>query len=228
MTCDELRDEYEAFALGVAEDPERTGIVEHLAGQCPTCTHGVREAAAVVAGMSSLGHQTNPPKALRRRVLAMVDAPGARSRFGVWLPWGLAFTLALVLASVIVPAHRQSDSASRFQAALAILNDPYSREVSFGEAEHPARGRFFVSPRRGIVLIASSLPPLAPDRTFEMWVLPQSGNPIPAGTFRGEREGTAVHVRPGPVQSAAALAVTVEPSGGSQQPTTTPFIVSRL
>jgi hypothetical protein len=228
MTCDELRDEYEAFALGVAEDPQRTGIIEHLADQCPNCTHGVRDAASVVAAMSSLGHQTQPPKALRRRVLAMVDASGGRSRFGVWLPWGLAFTLALVLASVIIPAHRQSVSASRFEEALAVLNDPSAREVSFGESAHPARGRFFVSPRRGIVLIAASLPPLAADRTFEMWVIPQSGKPIPAGTFRGEREGTAVYVRPGPVQSAAAVAVTVEPSGGSPQPTTTPFIVSRL
>ena len=228
MSCDELRDEYEAFALGVAEDPERTEIIQHLSDQCPTCTHGVREASAVVASMSSLGHQTKPPKALRRRVLAMVDAPGGRSRFGVWLPWGLALALALVLASVIVPAHRQSISASRFEEALTILNDPSAKEISFGEAAHPARGRLFVSPRRGIVLIASSLPPLEPNKTFEMWVLPQSGNPIPAGTFRGEREGTAVYVHPGPVQSAAAVAVTIEPGGGSPQPTTKPFIVSRL
>ncbi len=228
MTCDELRDEYEAFALGIAEDPERAGIIEHLAEQCPTCTHGVREAAAVVAAMSSLGHQTQPPRALRGRVLAMVGAPGGRGRLGVWLPWGLVVTLALVLASVIVPAHRDSVAAGRLEEALAVLNDPAAKEVSFGEAAHPARGRFFISPRRGVVLIASNLPALPPDRTFEMWVLPQSGKPIPAGIFRGEREGTAVHVHPGPVQSAAALAVTIEPGGGSPQPTTTPFIVSRL
>jgi hypothetical protein len=228
MTCNDLREEYEAFALGVAEDPERAGIIEHLSVHCPTCTHGVREAAAVVAAMSSLGHQTKPPGALRRRVLAMVDARGGRGRFAAWLSWGLAVTLALVLASVIVPAHRQSVSASRFEEALAILNDPSARDISFGEPAHPARGRFFVSPRRGVVLVASNLPLIAADRTFEMWVLPQSGNPIPAGTFRGEREGTALYVHPGPLQSATALAVTVEPRGGSPQPTTTPFIVSRL
>lgn len=228
MTCDELRDEYEAFALGIAGDPERTGIIEHLANQCPTCTHGVREAAAVVAAMASLGHETKPPKALRRRVLAMVDAPGGRAPFGAWIPWGLAITLALVLASVIVPARRQSASVSRFEEALTILNDPSARDISFGEPAHPARGRFFISPRRGVVLVASNLPSIAADRTFEMWVLPPSGKPLPAGTFRGEREGTAIYVRPGPVPSAAALAVTVEPSGGSPQPTTTPFIVSRL
>jgi hypothetical protein len=35
-------------------------------------------------------------------------------------------------------------------------------------------------------------------------------------------------VRPGPVENAAAIAVTVEPEGGSAQPTTTPFIVTKL
>jgi hypothetical protein len=228
MSCDELRDEYEAFALGVAEDPQRTEIREHLARQCPTCTHGVREAAAVVAAISTLGQAAKPPKALRKRVIAMVGGAGAGSRFGVWLPWGLAFVLALVLASVIIPERRQAADAGRFQEALAILNDPSAKDVSFGEPAKPARGRVFVSPRRGIVLVAANLPSIAADRTFEMWVIPQSGKPIPAGTFRSEREGVAIYVHPGPVSAAAAVAVSVEPAGGSPQPTSTPFIVSRL
>ncbi|HWD98766.1 MAG TPA: anti-sigma factor, partial [Bryobacteraceae bacterium] len=205
MSCDELRDEYEAYALGVAEDPERTEIREHLARQCPTCTHGVREAAAVVAAMSALGQPAKPPKALRKRVIAMVGGSGGY-RFGVWLPWGLAFVLALVLASVIIPARRQAADAGRFEDALAILNDPSAKDVSFGEPAKPARGRVFVSPRRGIALIAANLPSIAADRTFEMWVIPQSGKPIPAGTFRGEREGVAIYVHPGPVSAAAAVA----------------------
>jgi hypothetical protein len=227
MSCDELRDEYEAYALGVAEDPERTEIREHLARQCPTCTHGVREAAAVVAAMSALGQPAKPPRALRKRVIAMVGGSGGY-RFGVWLPWGLAFVLALVLASVIIPARRQAADAGRFEEALAILNDPSAKDVSFGEPAKPARGRVFVSPRRGIALIAANLPSITADRTFEMWVIPQSGKPIPAGTFRGEREGVAIYVHPGPVSAAAAVAVTVEPAGGSPQPTSTPFIASRL
>ena len=37
MTCEELRDEYGAYALGIAEDPERAEIAEHLARNCPDC-----------------------------------------------------------------------------------------------------------------------------------------------------------------------------------------------
>jgi anti-sigma-K factor RskA len=76
--------------------------------------------------------------------------------------------------------------------------------------------------------MAANLPSIASDKTFEMWVIPTSGNPIPAGTFRSAADATAVYVRPGPVANAAAIAVTVEPDGGSPQPTTTPFIVSKL
>ena len=39
--------------------------------------------------------KAKPPKALRRRVLAMVDAPRGRARLGVRLPWGLAFALVV-------------------------------------------------------------------------------------------------------------------------------------
>lgn len=233
MTCEELRSEYEAFALGIAGEPERSDIAAHLGRDCPTCTEGVRAALATVAAMSSLVKSVSPPRRLRRRVLAMIDPSTARSRFAVWLPWAIVFTLALAFVSVVLPARRQTAMADRLAEALTILNDPAAKDVSFGEPAKPARGRVFVSPRRGIVLIAANLPSIPADRIFEMWVIPQSGAPIPAGTFRagagtGEQD-SAVYVRPGPVpSSAAAVAVTVEPAAGSTKPTTTPFIVSRL
>jgi anti-sigma-K factor RskA len=86
----------------------------------------------------------------------------------------------------------------------------------------------FVSPEKGVVFIAAQLPSLAANRTFELWVIPAQGNPIPAGVFRGEADASAIYVRQGPVMNAAAMAVTVEPEGGSPQPTTTPFIVTKL
>ncbi|MBV9268755.1 MAG: anti-sigma factor, partial [Acidobacteriaceae bacterium] len=51
--------------------------------------------------------------------------------------------------------------------------------------------------------------------------------PVPAGLFRPNESGTAVHVYQEPVniQQIAAVAVTVEPSQGSLAPTTQPFLV---
>jgi anti-sigma-K factor RskA len=130
------------------------------------------------------------------------------------------------LISVGLPSKLRSTDSSKLEQALSILNDPTTKDVSFGQPT--ARGRVFVSPEKGVVFIAAHLPSLASNRTFELWVIPTQGNPIPAGLFRGEADASAVYVRQGPVTNAAAMAVTVEPVGGSPQPTTTPFIVTKL
>ena len=52
-----------------------------------------------------------------------------------------------------------------------------------------------------------------------------TGSPRPAGLFRSG-ENTTVHLR-GTVPKHAVVAVTVEPAGGSKQPTTTPIFSDR-
>jgi hypothetical protein len=240
MTCEELRGEYGAWALGIAEDPVRSEIVAHLARECPDCVAGVRSAMGTVAAMSGAVTQVDPPKRLRQRVAAMV-AP-ERKRAFVFLPWAVSAALAIALLSVAIPGRNQNptqatlenENATKLAQALSILNDPVARDVTFGDVT--ARGRVFVS-SRGVVLIAAHLPKLEPNHTFELWVLPAAGNPVPAGTFHGEAISNsagssaasgAVYVYQGSTANATAIAVTVEPEGGSPQPTTRPFIVSKL
>jgi anti-sigma-K factor RskA len=137
--------------------------------------------------------------------------------------------LAIALLALVVPARRQNPDTAKLAEALSILNDPAAKQVTFGETAQPSRGRVFVSRGKGLLFIGASLPAIAPNKTFELWVIPAKGNPVPAGTFHGEADATAVYVRPGPVQGdTAAVAVTVEPEGGSPQPTTTPFIVIKI
>jgi len=224
MTCEELREEYGAYALGIAENPERTEIAEHLARQCPQCTPGVRESLATVAAMSGAVKASEPSKRLRRRVTAMVSPDDKKTAWwAVGAGWVMAGALAIALAIAI---RAPKSDPSRLEQALSILNDPTTKDVSFGEPT--ARGRVFVSPQKGVVFIAAHLPPLEAHKTFELWLLPAKGDPIPAGTFGRQEDASAVYVRPGPVSDAAAVAVTVEPEGGSPKPTTTPFIVTKL
>jgi anti-sigma-K factor RskA len=61
-----------------------------------------------------------------------------------------------------------------------------------------------------------------------LWVTPAKGNPVPAGVFQSQPDATAVFVRPGPVDEAAAITVTVEPDGGSPQPTTSPIVIAKV
>jgi hypothetical protein len=230
MTCEELRDEYGAYALGIAEDPERAEIAGHLARNCSDCVLGVRKAMAMVTAMSGMDTPVEPPKDLRGRVIGMVERGNKRRSFpGFVLPWAACAALAVTLLAVVLPSRRPNPDTAKLAQALAILNDPETKQVTFGETARPSRGRVFVSGEKGVLFIGASLPSIAPGKAFELWVIPAKGNPVPAGTFRREADATAVYVRPGPVQGdAAAMAVTVEPEGGSPQPTTTPFLVMKL
>jgi hypothetical protein len=74
-------------------------------------------------------------------------------------------------------------------------------------------------------LAIGSLPALAGGRVYELWYQPRAGaNMVPAGTF-APQNGTVV----APVvlgESFVAVAMSVEPAGGSPQPTTTPIFVT--
>lgn len=230
MTCDELRDDYGAYSLGIAEDPERSEIAEHLARNCPDCVRGVRTAMAAVTSMSNTVPMVEPPGYLRDRVAGMVERGPKRHWFsGSMLAWASCAAMAVALLAVLLRPQPQNPDTAKLAQALAILNDPATKQATFGETAQPSRGRVFVSAAKGMLFIGGSLPAIAPDRTFELWLIPAKGNPVPAGTFRGAADATAVYVRPGPVQGdAAAVAVSVEPEGGSPQPTTTPFLVLKL
>jgi anti-sigma-K factor RskA len=228
MTCEELRQDYTLYALGIADDPERTEISEHLGRRCPNCVPGVASAMATVTAMSGAVRLTEPPKHLRRRVTAAVEPAPKPWRLSLFVPWAITGALSIALVAIGLSGRRQSGDTAKLQQALSILNDPATRDVTFGDTEKPSKGRVFVSPGKGVVFIAASLPRIDPGKTFELWVIPAKGNPVPAGLFQSRPDATAVFVRPGPVENAAAIAVTVEPEGGSPQPTTTPFIVTKL
>jgi anti-sigma-K factor RskA len=74
------------------------------------------------------------------------------------------------------------------------------------------------------VLAGAALPALPDDRTYQLWIVRgqqvTSAGLGPAGSAAGGRWSRLVEgVRPGDV-----VAVSVEPSGGSAQPTTTPLV----
>jgi hypothetical protein len=150
MKCEEIQPEYDAYALGIAEDPERREIAEHLARNCPNCAPGVRKAMEMVAAMSGAAAAAEPPKRLRGRVAALVSPPSTgRFPSAVLAPWGVALALAVALIAVALTGRLHSGDAAKIAQALSIIGDPAMQDVSFGP---PAiRGRVFLSPGKGVV-----------------------------------------------------------------------------
>jgi len=73
------------------------------------------------------------------------------------------------------------------------------------------------------VLVAEGLPDVGADETYELWYIDDAGA-TSAGTFDASGAQTW-RVLEGDFASGAAVGVTVEPAGGSPQPTTEPIVV---
>ena len=252
MTCDELRDSYELYTLGLADGPEALEIRAHLDRNCATCVPGVRGARELISIIGATAPEVEPPARLRKRVMAIAGGQAA-SRWN-WSPVWAAVAAGLLIAAVVfnVRARRASDALAqasaelrrvelesadrahelaRLNEAFAILNQPEAKQVVFGGATpQPPRGRVFLDPARGVLLLASNLPPAPAGKAYEMWVIPKGGKPVPAGLFQSAADGTAMHVQPGPVNigGTAVVAVTLEPAAGVPQPTSTPIIAAGL
>ncbi len=253
MSCEELKELYELYVLGTLEAPERQELDEHLARRCPHCTPGVHQARQWIASLGYGAPPAEPPARLRQRVLASVGAGPQKAAGWSWLTHAWATVALGLLLAVLWYAYERNalrGEMQRLQAqmaqaqaeyaalatrnrmlndALAFLNQPETRQLSFGGAEPaPPRGRVWVHPQRGVLLLASRLRPAGPGLTYEMWIVPKSGAPIPAGLFNSNAQGEAAHVwlQPVDVSRASAVAVTLEPEGGVPAPTSTPLIVA--
>lgn len=84
-----------------------------------------------------------------------------------------------------------------------------------------AKGRVLYNARLGLVLYNGILPAPPTDKTYQLWLVPTSGDPVSAGVFVPPANGSgSMVVTPLPPGIAAkAFAVTLEPAGGRPQPT---------
>ena len=245
MTHEEMSGMYELYALGVLEPEEREQIESHLARECPECRAELRKAMAFTTAMAALPDAVDPPRRLRKRVLASAGVPQREMR--IWMA-----ALALIAAGLFViviadqerihryadqmymamgETQRVSQELGKLQAVVAMLNQPETKAVTFGVGQpQPPHGRVFVHQRMGVLLLASNLPQPPSGKTWELWlILKDDPAPKPAGLFQSDPQGNALYLMPGPVAaSTAAVAVTLEPDSGSPAPTTKPVIVAPL
>ena len=231
MTCEDLRDSYELYSLGLLDGEEKREVEEHLGGIAPSARSIFKDALGVNALMLSQVQEVVPPSRLRRRVMASVGME--RAGWG-WVA-ALAAACSLIVALWLSLEKRTTDrelanarvtlqqtvaERDRLEQAFTFLNQPETRQVNFGQGQPaPPRGNFFLNPRMGVLLIASNLPALPAGKAYEMWVIPKGGAPRPAGLFQSGPQGTAMHILTGAVDSNVTLAVTVEPESGSPAPT---------
>jgi anti-sigma-K factor RskA len=78
-------------------------------------------------------------------------------------------------------------------------------------------------PSRNVAILSTTLPALPNDRTYQAWSI-VNGQPRSIGLLRA----TGPNAFEADLSGAEAIALTVEPAGGSTAPTTDPFLVTSL
>ena len=106
--------------------------------------------------------------------------------------------------------------------AVAVLAAPDLARIDL-HGEPPAasaRARALWSRARGMVFVASGLPPLPAGRVYQVWVVTAAA-PVSAGLLDAAAAagGVAHFATPPDMPAPAAVAVTVEPAGGRPSPT---------
>src|SRR6266851_2718140 len=153
MTCQELQDAYELYALGVLDGEEKAQIDAHLTRGCETCRQGLADARAMNAALLSFVPEEYPSAQLKRRVME-----GIGVRHPGWWGWMGALAAALMLIVVLWLAMQERERTTqlaqarrtlmqvnaerdRLTQAIQFLSDPQTVPASFGKGPAaPPRG----------------------------------------------------------------------------------------
>ncbi|MFD8277406.1 anti-sigma factor [Streptomyces flaveolus] len=223
-----------AYVLHALPPAEEAAFENHLAG-CETCR---QEVAALQETLSALAAMHTAPVApdVKARTLDAVTrvsqdrsrrqhrAAGRRARDFV-----LAVAVAAVaaLGGVATWQHSQAEDARALAAqarstshALTDVTTAPDATLHTAELAGGATAAVVVSRDQGrAVFTAQDLPTLTGNRVYELWYAAETGALRPAGLMHGAGEYYA-HAMEGPLAGAVAVSITIEPAGGSDQPTT--------
>jgi anti-sigma-K factor RskA len=226
-------------ALGVLE-PDQAELAEQHIAASDACRRAFEDALETSAALALCVADSEPPGDLRDRIVAAARteraqpaprraAPGIRERLGrLFTPSGgfalAGIAAAIVFALIAVTQHNSASSARDRQAALvSILASSDARVVPLEAADGSVSGRVIVAKDRAALISSLGAPPSG--RTYQAWGLPAGGGkPVPLPTF--SRTGAVVILDH--VGRYAKVAITVEPSGGSQVPSQAPFAAATL
>ncbi len=223
-----------AYALDALDHREQLAFEAHLAS-CPTCSD---ELAGFVATAERLGGAvaTAPPPELRDRVLTTAARTAQErrvvplSRAARWrqrAPQLVAAASILAVLGAVGAYVGERDRVNEIQqadareAAVLASDDATSSRVQAGETTVTVWSSRSLD---SAVVVMSDVPPLEPKRSYQMWVVDAGGEPRSVAVMGPDDVDHTSSTLVDDIDDAAAVAVTVEPEGGSKEPTTDPVL----
>lgn len=220
-----------AYAVDALDDLERAAFERHLA-DCSVCqaeVSGLREAVALIGATAAV----EPPARLRDKVMADIATvrplppPVSRSAVGPtrggrtrFRPRALVAAAAAVIALgagvTVVQQWDDDTSQTQLTAAERISSaddaETFTQTLEDGSEATVIRSRTL----NEAVLVTSDLPPPPDGKVYELWFEHEGVGMVAAGLMDGTEGEVELEGDPA---TAIGFGITVEPQGGSTEPT---------
>ncbi len=237
-----------AYAVDAIDDElERDRFERHL-GRCQQCSSEVRGLTETATRLAYSASRP-PPASMRERVLTAVSqtrqlppitgrrAQGRPKRSSRWwrlwtgAPYVLAMASVIALIVILVGQagtdHQLDRARARIAALTGVLSAPDSRAKTQTTSSGTRATVVYSLRRHALVFTSHGLPPLPTGKVYQLWLIGKSrirsGGLLKEGPADYSRPILADGLLPGDV-----VGLTVEPAGGTKQPTMNPFIVIKL
>ena len=244
-THEQFAEDVLLYALGSLDEGERQSFEAHLR-DCVECRRELQAAQEDLGLLALSTAGPKPPARSRQRLLtAMASEPKKTQTRGssvgkgwMWIPWFATLALALLssllyfanlrikndVAAIRANSQAQEVELRQAREMLELLKSPDAMRVTLTPgAERPKpQGKTIYSLQKGrLIFMVSNLPPAPPKMAYELWLVPKTGAPVPAGTFWPDTSGNATVLQtsmPSGVEP-KAFAVTLEKAEGADTPT---------
>jgi len=235
-----------AYTLDALERDEKTAFERHLES-CESCRDEVRSFNDAVTAMAD-DAASPPPDRLRAAVLSAITqvrplapevavepvtnviplAPRRARRATTWLAVAAA-VLGIAMAGAVwrmTSLQTQVSQLASASAELSAVLTAADATMAGATASTGGRATVVMSESNGeAALVTSNLAPVPDGMTYQVWFVGED-KIVPAGFVPGSANTATLLT--GDPKGAVAVGITVEPAGGSAQPTSKPFLAINL
>jgi len=238
------------YALDALDSGAEQDRFERHLNRCQNCTAEVRGFRETATRLGMAAAQTPPPE-MRDRVMAAVartrqvpttddharharPAPRTRPLTRLALIGGaLAAAAAIVLGIALVNTqhqlnqaqHQLSQAQAQLQAITAVQTATDAKVINKRTSVGGTVTVTSSASKRQMVLTTSGLPPLPAGKVYQLWLIGRPPNKIRSeGLLATPHNGHTGPVLVSGVLAGDTFGVTVEPEGGTIQPTVTPIV----
>ncbi|MGW6377152.1 anti-sigma factor [Rhodococcus sp. NPDC055112] len=229
-----------AYALDALDADQRRAVEQLLATSDDSLRADfdaeVRQCRETLAAAAA-ANATAPPAHIRGHLLTQIAreprtgtgraaAPVSladRRRTPRWRLVGAAAAAVALLGGGVVIGQQLREPTREQPMAAQVMSAPDVRTSSTAVPGGGSATAVYSRSTDAAVLMMNDVTPPAPESVYQMWLIAGTGAPVSAGMMAPDQVSPSTVAVLDDLDGASLLAFTVEPAGGSEQPTTDVF-----